>query len=208
VIVVASGGWEGDPKQTEPNLKKNDLPLLPDEKAELLHADAQSYTESVVRMRRMNLDPVIAAGFVAQHLSSNENSLMVVMGASAALSPTPGMMGYGLAKVGTHHLVQTLGTMTAQGNPLERKIIRNRGKRVQQPRPLMTVVSILPQTIDTPSNRKAMPDGKFYHWTKPQDIAEEIGKWAENPLLRPHSGSLVKVFRTPGEDKASFELVY
>jgi dihydropteridine reductase len=207
VIVVASGGWESDPKQ-EPPRKKKDLPLLPDEELALFESSAQRYAESVLRMRRMNLDPVIAAGFVAQHMSSNENGLMVVMGASAALSPTPGMMGYGLAKVATHYLVQTLGLITAEGNSLERRALRTEAQAVPQIHPYMTVVSILPQTIDTPNNRRAMPNGKFHLWTKPVDIAKEIGKWAENPALRPHSGSLVKVFTQPGEESATFELVY
>lgn len=195
LIVVASGGWEGDPIREFS--KNKDQP-------DQLIKFAQNYTESILRMRKMNLDPVIAAGFVAQFMSSSSSSdgLMVVLGATASLLPTPGMMGYGLAKVATHHLVQTLGTMT--GNPLEPKIIRKQAAGLHQFD--MTVIGLLPTTIDTPNNRKAMPQGKFDQWTKPLDIAIQIGKWAENPLSRPHSGSLVKVFA--GAEGATFELVY
>ncbi|KAL7568507.1 hypothetical protein ACA910_002628 [Epithemia clementina (nom. ined.)] len=207
VIVVASGGWEGDPSLPPPSAT-GEL-LLTKEEAQTMTLAAQRYTESVIRMRNMNLDPVIAAGVVAQNLSSNENGLMVVIGASAALSPTPGMMGYGLAKVATHHLVQTLGMMTAEGNSLERKSLQRQAKLAQQPRPYMTVLGILPTTIDTPNNRRSMPNGDFRLWAKPMDIAMEIGKWAENPNLRPHSGSLVKVHGKPGGGEgADFELVY
>ena len=206
VIVVASGGWEGDPSLLSPN--PTGEPLLTQEEGEKMASAAESYTESIVRMRHMNLDPVIAAGVVAQHLSSNENGLMVVIGATAALSPTPGMIGYGLAKVATHHLVQTLGMMTAGGNPLERKALRQQAYLTRQPRPYMSVVGILPTTIDTPNNRRAMPKEDFDQWAKPMDIAMEIGKWAENPILRPHSGSLVKVSGKPGGQGASFEIVF
>ena len=34
----------------------------------------------------------------------------------------------------------------------------------------------------------------FSQWTRPDDIAAEIGMWMERPYARPHSGSLIKVF--------------
>ena len=33
---------------------------------------------------------------------------------------------------------------------------------------------VVPSTIDTPQNRKAMPDADFNKWVKPEDIKEEI----------------------------------
>ena len=33
---------------------------------------------------------------------------------------------------------------------------------------------VVPSTIDTPQNRKAMPDAKFDNWVKPEDIANVI----------------------------------
>jgi len=203
-IVVASGGWEGDP----PLVPRDKQSMLPDEQGAFLTEAAQSYTESVMRMRKMNLDPVIAAGFVAQHMCCDVNPLVVVMGAMAALSPTPGMVGYGLAKSSTHHLVKTLGVMN--GNTLESKVMRGRGMDAQPPHlfPFITVVGILPTTIDTPSNRRAMPTGNFDQWTKPQSIALEIGSWVESPALRPHSGSLVRVYASPDGEGSVFELVY
>ena len=35
------------------------------------------------------------------------NGLLVLMGASAALGPTPGAVAYGLAKAAVHHLVKS-----------------------------------------------------------------------------------------------------
>ena len=201
VIVVASGGWAGDPAMKPPSGSGD--PLLTKEEGESMIQAAELYSQSIVRMRNMNLDPVIAAGFVAQNLSCNENGLMVILGATAALSPTPGMMGYGLAKAATHHLIQTLGVLTANSNSLERKAVRKRAAGTLQPRPYMTVVGILPTTIDTPQNRRAMPRGKFETWAKPNDIALGICKWIEYPALRPHSGSLVKVYAAKPSSSSS-----
>jgi NAD(P)-dependent dehydrogenase (short-subunit alcohol dehydrogenase family) len=36
------------------------------------------------------------------------------------------------------------------------------------------VNSVLPSIIDTPANRKAMPDANFAKWPKPEDIAKVI----------------------------------
>jgi hypothetical protein len=33
---------------------------------------------------------------------------------------------------------------------------------------------VVPSTIDTPQNRKAMPDAKFENWVKPEAIADVI----------------------------------
>lgn len=38
----------------------------------------------------------------------------------------------------------------------------------------VTVNAVLPSTIDTPANRKAMPKADFSSWTKPEDIARVI----------------------------------
>jgi hypothetical protein len=102
---------------------------------------ATTYLQSMEHMRRENLDPVIAASIVAQYYMNHRNSvlettvlendpdddddnedspttdqyngtLMVVLGATAALQPTPGMMGYGLSKNAAHYLVQTMGSCT------------------------------------------------------------------------------------------------
>jgi dihydropteridine reductase len=132
--------------------------------------------------------------------------LFVVIGATAALSATPGMLGYGLAKAGTHHFIQTMGAST--GKSLESKGKRKAGRRVRQCAEnldTMSVIGILPTIIDTPSNRVNNPKADFRLWTKPRDIAAEIGNWAKTPQLRPHSGSLVKISSTA--EGSTFELV-
>lgn len=133
--------------------------------------------------------------------------LFVVIGATVALSPTPGMLGYGLSKAGVHHFIQTLGETT--GKAITTRSRRQKARRLRKDSEYLdslSVVGILPTTIDTPSNRVAMPHADFNDWTKPIDIAKEIGTWIRKPPLRPHSGSLVKVHPSK-EEGATFTVV-
>lgn len=109
------------------------------------------------------------------------------------------MLAYGMSKAGTHHFLQTLGETTGKAATTRSK--RQKARRLRKNSEYLdtlSVVGILPTTIDTPSNRKAMPDADFETWTKPTDIAREIGTWIEKPPLRPHSGALVKVHPAKG----------
>lgn len=104
------------------------------------------------------------------------------------------MLGYGMSKAALHHLVQSLGETT--GKAVTTRTRRQKARKLRKDSEYMdtlSVVGILPTTIDTPSNRKAMPHADVNEWTKAKDIAAEVGKWIENPPLRPHSGGLVKV---------------
>jgi dihydropteridine reductase len=226
VIICANGGWQPDPE-----------PPRQGASAEEVIAGAKAYGETIDRMMHMNLYPVTAAGYVANQFMAEEGQcslllfifvrrqrhqtfflthfyathagLFVVMGATAALSSTPGMIGYGLSKVGSHHFVQTLGETTLKA--VTSKAKRNQTKRLRKHGEYLdtlSIIGILPTTIDTPSNRDAMPDADFSKWTKASDVAKEIGTWITKPVLRPHSGSLVKVFPSvDGGSGASFQLV-
>eukprot|EP00980_Cylindrotheca_fusiformis_P024944 scaffold12769_cov141-Cylindrotheca_fusiformis.AAC.4 len=194
-IICASGGWQGDP-------------VVPTEDAseDEFIAGARAYGETIDNMMEMNLAPVLAAGYAANRFMDTEG-LFVVIGATVALSPTPGMLGYGLSKVGVHHFIQTIGEIS--GKSVTTKSRRKTARKIRKDKEYLdtlSIVGILPTTIDTPSNRETMPGADFSEWTKPKDIAEEIGTWIQMPPLRPHSGSLVKVFpnKTGG---ASFNVV-
>ncbi len=43
--------------------------------------------------------------------------------------------------------------------------------------------------MDTPENRKAMPDEDFSQWSKPDKIAEMLKRWSEDKMSRPKHGS-------------------
>lgn len=128
------------------------------------------------------------------------------MGATAALQPTPGMIGYGVSKAAAHQFVQTLGATT--GLAVTSKALRKEARQARRHAPSLdslSVIGILPTMLDTPNNRASMPDGNFDEWTKPIDIAKEISTWISTPPLRPHSGSLVKVFSN--KEGTHFQLV-
>lgn len=202
VIICASGGWEGDPELSNAHTTNQEEYI----------AEAKAYGNTIDKMMEKNLFPVLASGYAADRFMAEEG-LFVVIGATAALSPTPGMMGYGLSKVGAHHFVQTMGEIS--GKSLTTKSRRRKARSLRKDKEYLdtlSIVGILPTTLDTPSNRNAMPHADFTQWTKPQDIANEIGKWIQMPPLRPHSGALVKVFPTTtktgsGSSGASFNVV-
>lgn len=79
---------------------------------------------------------------------------MALTGAKAALEGTPGMIGYGMAKAAIHQLTKSLA---ANDSGLPKNSL---------------VVSILPVTLDTPMNRKWMPDADYSTWTPLTFIAE------------------------------------
>lgn len=203
-IICANGGWEPDPDPVIRTLRSVGDEDEDNAWRDRLVQGAIEHASTIDNMMRKNLFPVTAASYVAQYFL-NPSSLMVVMGATAALTSAPGMLGYGLAKNASHYLVQTLGASTGQS--LETKPIRKSGRQVRKHLPSLddlTVVGILPTMIDTTANRKANPGGDFNEWTKPAQIAQQIGEWIVKPLLRPHSGSLVKVY--PKDGNAIFEI--
>ncbi|EAT41525.1 AAEL006836-PA [Aedes aegypti] len=114
----------------------------------------------------------ISATVGANHLKTG--GLLALTGANPALAGTPGMIGYGMAKAAVHQLTKSLS-----------------GKDSGLPEQAL-VVSILPVTLDTPMNRKWMPNADFGTWTPLEFVAELFHKWTKNEE-RPASGSLVKL---------------
>ncbi|OTF77011.1 hypothetical protein BLA29_005551, partial [Euroglyphus maynei] len=83
-----------------------------------------------------------------------------------------GMIGYGMAKSAVHHLVSSLA-QEKSGLPAN-----------------SSVLAILPITLDTPMNRKFMPNANFNEWTPLTFVADLFIKWTTSPQERPKSGSL------------------
>lgn len=90
--------------------------------------------------------------------------------------PQPEMIAYSISKTGVHSLALNLTETFIQQQADQR------------------VVTILPEVIDTESNRQAMPTSDFTKWAKPQQIAELIKGWVDG-LNVPNNGSfaLLKV---------------
>lgn len=71
-------------------------------------ASSSELARSTESMIRVCLEPAVDAVRLSSAFLAPQSSL-ILTGASAALGPTPGMLGYGLAKAATHHLVKSLG---------------------------------------------------------------------------------------------------
>eukprot|EP00126_Sphaerothecum_destruens_P006003 Sdes_comp19166_c0_seq2m9940 len=156
-IFCVAGGWAGGNASADDCVKNTELMLK------------QSVWTSIISAR-------LAALFL------KEGGLLQLTGAEPALSSTPGMIGYGLAKAAVHQLTASLASPTG-GLPKN-----------------ASVVCILPVTLDTPMNRKFMPSADFSTWTPLEFIGELFSAWCKktdpkHPL--PKSGSLA-VLRTLG----------
>lgn len=119
---------------------------------------------------------VISAAVGAHHLK--KGALLTLTGAVPCLKGTAGMMGYGLSKAAVHQLTQSLAQAN-NGLPVD-----------------CCVQTILPITLDTPMNRKFMPDADFSTWTPMSYVGDMFTSWLTDPSSRHPSGSLVKLVTT------------
>ena len=97
---------------------------------------------------------------------------IVNVGSRVALEPPGGMLAYVAAKAAVTAMTRGLA---AELRPA--KILVN---------------AVIPDTIDTPANRTAMPDADFSRWTPPGAIAEAI-VWLASPSNTTVTGALVPV---------------
>lgn len=156
VVICAAGGWAGG------SIKSAEV------------------FKSVEQMWNMCVQSALSCSHLASQLLV-ESGFLVLTGAKAALGPTPGMIGYGIAKAATHHLVKSL----ASGGLPEKA----------------TVAAILPVTLDTETNRKGMPNADFSTWTPLDVVAKKLLAWA-NGEDKPSNGALVSVVTK--NDKTEF----
>ncbi|NWU93036.1 DHPR reductase, partial [Upupa epops] len=154
-ILCVAGGWAGGSAKAKSLYKNCDL----------------MWKQSV-------WTSTISSHLATKHLK--EGGLLTLTGAQAALSGTPGMIGYGMAKGAVHQLCHSLAGANS-GLPAG-----------------SAAIAILPATLDTPANRKSMPDADFSSWTPLEFIAETFYSWITGKN-RPNSGSLIQVITTGGK---------
>jgi dihydropteridine reductase len=135
-------------------------------------------------MIRQSIFSSVVAGHVAA-TAATPDVLLVLTGSFAAQFPTPGMVGYGLAKAAVHHLVTSIAPALPSATHA-------------------AAVGILPVTLNTPGNRAAMPDSDHSTWTTTDFAAQELLKWA-NLIERPESGSLISWHTKDGVTRAQKE---
>ena len=104
---------------------------------------------------------------------SGKGGRIVNVAARPALAPVGGMIAYSTSKAAVASLTQCLAAEVLADNIL--------------------VNAVVPSIIDTPANRKSMPNADFAKWPTPAQIAAEIEFLAseQNALT---SGTLVPVY--------------
>lgn len=178
IVVKADSNWEEQEKHILTQVKD----ILKGEKVEgivcvaggwaggnALHKDFVKNCE--LMWKQSVWSSVIAASIAAHHLK--DGGFLTLTGAKAALSGTPGMIGYGMAKGAVQQLTKSLAD---EGSGLPAGC---------------TVACILPVILDTPSNRKWVSSDTST-WTPLEFVADLFWKWAQNQD-RPTSGSLIQL---------------
>jgi NAD(P)-dependent dehydrogenase (short-subunit alcohol dehydrogenase family) len=103
----------------------------------------------------VNLRTAVAASMAAlPWLSQSTAGRIVNIGAAGAIKAGAGMGAYAASKAGVFKLTESLADELKDRN--------------------ITVNAILPSTIDTPANRRDMPDADFSRWVQPAQIADLI----------------------------------
>ena len=125
------------------------------------------------RMHALNVTTALNASRAAlPHLKASDEGRIVNVGSAAALKAGAGMGAYGAAKAGVHALTQALAEELKATS--------------------VTVNAVLPSIIDTPANRKDMPDADPAQWVAPGDLAAVI-LFLASPESRAMTGALVPV---------------
>jgi NAD(P)-dependent dehydrogenase (short-subunit alcohol dehydrogenase family) len=125
------------------------------------------------RMHALNVTTALNASRAAlPHLKASGEGRIVNVGSAAALKAGAGMGAYGAAKAGVHALTQALAEELKASS--------------------VTVNAVLPSIIDTPANRKDMPDADPAQWVAPNDLAAVI-LFLASPQSRAMTGALVPV---------------
>ena len=129
--------------------------------------------EKYQEMDRMNFQSALLSGHLGTKFLAPQGLLMFTGAAAVFEGPVNFAYGYAISKAATHHLALQMAELTEIPES-------------------STVITILPQIIDTPGNREAMPDADTAEWQPPARIADLVRSWAEGDN-RPENGSFAKL---------------
>lgn len=125
------------------------------------------------RMFALNLTTALNASRAAlPHLKASAEGRIVNVGANGALKAAAGMGAYGASKSAVHRLTEALAEELKDTS--------------------VTVNAVLPSILDTPQNRKDMPDADPVKWVQPSDLAE-VMLFLASPASRAITGALIPV---------------
>ena len=121
-------------------------------------------------MYKINVTTAVNASRAAlAYLLKSDAGAIVNIGAGAAIKAGAGMGAYAASKAGVHRFTESLA---------------------EELKGRVTVNAVLPSTIDTPANRRDMPDADFSKWVAPEALAHIILFLAENRAV---TGALLPV---------------
>jgi len=125
------------------------------------------------QMRDLNLTSAFYVLRAAiPHLRKSGNGRIIAIGSLTAVEPHAGLGAYVTFKSALAMLVRTVA--------LENK---DAG---------LTANLILPGTIDTPANRKAMPAADFSKWVRPGDVAD-LASWLAEDRAAQVTGTVIPI---------------
>lgn len=126
------------------------------------------------RMFEMNVDNAFhILRAVLPHMRKAGNGRIIAIGSRAAESPGAGVGAYSASKAALVSLIRTVA-------------VENKDSGI-------TANVILPGTIDTPTNRKAMPKADTSHWVQPGAIASLI-LWLASDAAKDVTGAAIPVY--------------
>jgi NAD(P)-dependent dehydrogenase (short-subunit alcohol dehydrogenase family) len=106
-------------------------------------------------------------------LLNNGDGRVIAVGSRAAVDPGPGVGAYSASKAAMVSLMKTVA-----------QEYKTAGLRANV---------VLPGTIDTPANRKAMPDADFSKWVRPDAIADLI-LWLVGDAGKDVNGAAIPIY--------------
>lgn len=125
------------------------------------------------QMRDLNLTSAFYVLRAAiPHLRKSGNGRIVVVGSLAAVEPHAGLAAYVTFKSALTMLVRTVALENSDAG--------------------VTANVVLPGTMDTPANRKSMPNADFSTWVQPADVADLVA-WLADERAGHVTGAVVPV---------------
>jgi NAD(P)-dependent dehydrogenase (short-subunit alcohol dehydrogenase family) len=126
------------------------------------------------RMFEMNVDSAFhILRAVLPHMQKAGNGRIIAIGSRAAESPGAGVGAYSASKAALVSLIRTVA-------------VENKDCGI-------TANVILPGTIDTPANRKAMPKADITNWVQPAAIASLI-VWLASDAAQDVTGAVIPLY--------------
>ena len=126
------------------------------------------------RMFEMNVDSAFhILRAVLPHMQKAGNGRIIAIGSRAAESPGAGVGAYSASKAALVSLIRTVA-------------VENKDSGI-------TANVILPGTIDTPANRKAMPEADITNWVQPAAIASLI-VWLASDAAGDMTGAVISLY--------------